>query len=69
MRDQVYGNLSNAAQGVRAVITEVWVPTLEGQMQMLAGDGGETVRHVRGERRHRRRDWGRPKAGYPASSA
>ncbi len=37
IRDQVYGNLSNVAEGVKSIITDAWVPTLEGQMQMLAG--------------------------------
>lgn len=37
IRSQVYDNLSNVAAGVSELINEVWVPTLEGQMLMLAG--------------------------------
>jgi signal transduction histidine kinase len=37
IRDQVYSNLSNVAEGVRGIIRDAWVPTLEGQMQLLAG--------------------------------
>jgi signal transduction histidine kinase len=37
IRDQVYSNLSNVAGGVSGIIRDAWVPTLEGQMQLLAG--------------------------------
>ncbi|MBN2027021.1 MAG: GAF domain-containing protein [Actinobacteria bacterium] len=37
VRDQVYENLSNIADDVELVISDVWLPTLEGQMQILAG--------------------------------
>jgi signal transduction histidine kinase/HAMP domain-containing protein len=37
IRDQVYDNLSNIANDVELVISDVWLPTLEGQMQILAG--------------------------------
>lgn len=37
IRDQIYSNLSNVAEGVKGIISDVWVPTLEGQMQLLAG--------------------------------
>ncbi|MEW6555398.1 MAG: ATP-binding protein [Actinomycetota bacterium] len=37
IRDQVYENLSNTARGVRGIISDAWVPTLEGQMRILAG--------------------------------
>ena len=37
IKDQVYENLSNTARDVELVISDVWLPTLEGQMQVLAG--------------------------------
>ena len=37
IKDQVYGNLSNVAEGIKGIIIDAWVPTLEGQMQILAG--------------------------------
>jgi len=37
IRDQVYENLSNIAKDVELAISDVWLPTLEGQMQILAG--------------------------------
>ncbi len=37
IRDQVYDNLSNTARNVELVIEEAWIPTMEGQMRILAG--------------------------------
>ena len=36
IKDQVYDNLSNSAHDVELVIREAWVPTMEGQMKILA---------------------------------
>jgi signal transduction histidine kinase len=37
IKDQAYGNLSNITHGVQTIISDVWLPTLEGQMRILAG--------------------------------
>lgn len=37
IKNQVYDNLSNAAEDIRGIITDVWLPTLERQMTMITG--------------------------------
>lgn len=37
IRDSAYSNLSNVAEGVKSIIRDAWLPTLEGEMKMLAG--------------------------------